>query len=693
MSELFIELFSEEIPARLQQRAAQDLARLVGEALKEAGLTFGDARALSGPRRLAVVIEDVPQKTPDVSQERRGPRIDAPEKAIQGFLRATGLTLAECDVVTDDKKGAYYVARIEKPGRPTAGVLAEALPEIIRKFPWPKSMRWGRHKLRWVRPLHSIICLLDGEVVDFAIEGIRSGRVTRGHRFMAPGEISVSSFAEYEDRLREAFVIVDGDARMSAIRKQAQELAAEAGLELVEDEGLVRETAGLVEWPVVLMGSFDESFLEVPREVIITTIRSHQKCFALTNPKNGGALANRYLLVSNLQGADGGKKIIAGNNRVIAARLADARFFWETDLATPLDQRVAALDAITFHARLGSQGDRVRRLEALARELAPFVDADEEEAALAARLAKADLTTGMVGEFPELQGVMGKYYALKACVPPFIAQAIADHYKPQGPSDSVPSEPVSVAVALADKIDLLANFWAADEKPTGSRDPFALRRAALGVIRIILENELRLPLSAFLEDRVRLSPAFDAGKADAGEIAADLLAFMAGRLKVHLRDQGVRHDLIDAVFASGNQDDLLMIVRRVRALEDFLATEDGRNLLAGVKRASNILRIEEKRDKRAYGGDPDARLLITGAEKALATAVRQARANAARAIEAEDFAAAMAALARLRAPVDDFFDKVIVNAEDPTLRENRLKLLARIRDAAATVADFSKIEG
>ncbi len=693
MSELLIELFSEEIPARMQERAADDLARLVTAGLKEAGLELGAARGFSGPRRLVLVIDDAPEKTPDISEERRGPRIDAPQKAIDGFLRATGLSLSDCDIVKDEKKGAYYVARIEKPGRPTAEVLAELLPEVLRRFPWPKSMRWGARRLRWVRPLHSIICLLGGRPVNFEIEGIPSGNITRGHRFMAPGEIAVSSFAEYEEKLREAFVILDAEKRRRIIRERGARLAAEAGLELVEDEGLVRETAGLAEWPVVLMGAFDEAFLEVPPEVIVTTIRSHQKCFALRNPKAGGALANRYIMVANLEARDGGKAIIAGNDRVIAARLADARFFWETDLKTPLEERIPALDKITFHAKLGSQGARVRRIEALARDIAPFADGEPDEAAFAARLAKADLTTGMVGEFPELQGVMGKYYALKNCVPPYIAQAIEDHYRPQGPSDRAPDQPVSISVALADKIDLLGGFWAAKEKPTGSRDPFALRRAALGVIRIILENDLRLPLAAFLEEAVRTSPAFDAETDDAGKIAADLMAFIIERLKVHLREAGTRHDMIDAVFALGGQDDLLMVVRRVKALEDFLATEEGQNLLAGVRRASNILRIEEKKEGRPFSGEPNSQLLLAGAERALATAVRQARAMAARAVREEDFAAAMAALARLRAPVDEFFDKVTVNAEDPTLRENRLKLLSRIRAAAMEVADFSKLEG
>ena len=694
MPELFIELFSEEIPARMQARAATDLERLVREGLSEAGLEGGEARAFAGPRRLALVIADVPVRTPDVVEERRGPRVDAPERAIQGFLRATGLTLEQCDIVNDRKKGPYYVARIERPGRPTQDVLKELVPAVIRRFPWPKAMRWGRRNLRWVRPLHTVICLFGGEVVPVEIEDIPVGRTTRGHRFMAPDPFTVKDFADYERKLRKARVILNGEERARIIREQARALAREAGLELVEDEGLVRETAGLVEWPVVLMGEFDEAFLDVPPEVIVTAIRNHQKCFALRRPEDeGGGLANRYILVANLEAEDGGKRIIAGNNRVIAARLADARFFWEQDLAVPLEERLPALDRITFHARLGSQGDRVRRLEALARDIAPFVDADPEEAALAARLAKADLVTEMVGEFPELQGLMGKYYALKSCVPAFIAQAIEDHYRPQGPSDRVPDQPVSMAVALADKIDMLANFWAAGEKPTGSRDPFALRRAALGIIRIILENGLHLPLLPFLEDRVRSSPAFDVETRDAGAIARDLLGFIIERLKVHLREQGVRHDLIDAVFALGDQDDLLNIVHRVKALEAFLDTEDGQNLLAGFRRAANILRIEEKKDKRSYDGEPNGQLLIAGPEKKLASAIRQARVNARKAIEREDFEAAMAALARLRQPVDEFFEKVTVNAEDPTLRENRLKLLSRIRDVARTVADFSRIEG
>ncbi len=694
MPELLLELFSEEIPARMQQRAADDLRRLVTEGLREAGLETGQARAFAGPRRLALVVENVPARTPDVVEERRGPRVDAPEKAIQGFLRATGLTLEECDIVDDAKKGPYYVARIEKPGRATAEVLAELVERVVRKFPWPKAMRWGARKLKWVRPLHSIICLLDGEVVPFEIEGIASGNSTRGHRFMAPEPFTVSSFADYEEGLRQRHVILDLGERASIILARAKALAQEAGLELVEDTGLVRETAGLTEWPVVLMGTFDESFLDVPEEVIITAIRVHQKCFALRHrQEDGGSLSNRYLLVANIEAADEGLAIVEGNNRVIAARLADARFFWEQDLATPLMERLPELDEITFHAKLGTQGDRVRRMEALARDIAPFVDAEVEEVALAARLSKADLVTEMVGEFPELQGIMGFYYAKKCCVPEHIARAIADHYRPRGAADEVPIAPISIAVALADRIDMLAGFWAAGEKPTGSRDPFALRRAALGLIRTVLANRIHLPLAAFIENQVRTSPAFEGDEEKAKKITHDLLAFIRERLKIHLREEGHRHDLLDAVFAAGEQDDLLLILLRLEALEKFLDTDDGANLLAGVKRALNILRIEEKKDKRAYAWPPLNQLLIAGEEKALHSAIARARAKVEKAIQAEDFEAALAALAQLRAPVDAFFERVTVNAEDPTLRENRLKLLAGIRDVVRLIADFSKIEG
>ncbi len=698
MPELLLELFSEEIPARMQRRAAEDLKRLITTGLKDAGLEVGEAQAFAGPRRLALVVQDVPLRTPDVVEERRGPRVDAPEKAIQGFLRATGLSLEDCDIVDDAKKGPYYVARMEKKGRPTQEVLKELIPEVIRRFPWPKAMRWGARRLKWVRPLHSIICLLGGSVVKFEVEGIESGNTTQGHRFMAPEPFTVKGFADYEEKLRARYVILRAGERASIIHARANALAKDAGLELVEDDALLQETAGLTEWPVVLMGAFDEAFLDVPEEVIITAIRVHQKCFALRHAQEeGGRLANRYLLVANIEAPDDGAAIVQGNNRVIAARLSDARFFWQQDLATPLTERVEELDDITFHARLGSQGDRVRRMQQLARDLAPFVDADEEEAALAARLAKADLVTEMVGEFPELQGIMGYYYARKSCVPEHIARAIAEHYKPRGADDDVPLHPVSIAVALADRIDMLAGFWAAGEKPTGSRDPFALRRAALGLIRILLANNIHLPLAAFIEQQVRLSPAFDGteeGAAEkAAEITRDLLAFIRERMKIYLREQGHAHDLLEAVYAAGAADDLLLIRQRLEALENFLKTEEGADLLAGIKRALNILKIEEKKERRAFSGPPNQHMLIAVQEKELASAITRARGQVSKAIKAEDYEAALAALARLRTPVDAFFEHVTVNAEDPTLRENRLKLLNGIREVVQLIADFSRIEG
>ena len=670
MPELLIELFSEEIPARMQQKAADDLRQIVTNALVGQGLTYEGAQAHGGARRLVLSIEGLDAKAADVNEERKGPRTDAPQPAIDGFLKSTGLSLDQLKV-QDDKKGQFYLAVMRKPGRAATEIIAEIVPDTIRKFPWPKSMRWGSGSLRWVRPLHSIICTFDGEVVPFEIEGIRSGNTTRGHRFMGAQAIEVRRFEDYALKLSRAFVIVDAAARAETIRTEARNLAFAQGLELIEDEGLLKETAGLVEWPVVLMGSFDESFLSVPPEVIATSIKTHQKCFALRNAMTG-RLANRYLLVSNLVAKDGGRTIIEGNNKVIAARLSDARFFWDQDRKAKLSDWASKLDAITFHAKLGSQGERVTRIERLAAEIARTIGADAEKAMLAARLSKADLVTGMVGEFPELQGLMGRYYALDQGVDPDVADAIRDHYKPVGPSDSIPVSRVGQAVALADKLDTLTGFWSIDEKPTGSKDPYALRRAALGVIRIILDKGLRLPL------------------AFCGE---DLLAFFADRLKVHLKEQGARHDLIDAVFALGNQDDLVMIVKRVEALSTFLETDDGKNLLAGVKRAANILRIEEKKDGVTHDGDVHISQLIKGEEKALHSAITQAVGQARRAVEQEDFEGAMAAIAKLRAPVDAFFEHVTVNDKDATFRENRLRLLNRIRAATAEVADFSKIEG
>ncbi|MCA3559413.1 MAG: glycine--tRNA ligase subunit beta [Aestuariivirga sp.] len=740
MPELLIELFSEEIPAGMQARAAENLRQMVTNALVEAGLTYEGAQAHGGARRLVLSVEGLDAKAADINEERKGPRVDAPQQAIEGFLKSTGLSLGELKV-QDDKKGQFYLAVIRRTGRAATEVIADAVPDIVRKFPWPKSMRWGSGTLRWVRPLHSIVCTFDGEVVPFEIDGIKSGNVTRGHRVMGAQAIEVRRFEDYARKLHKEFVIVDAHARIETIRAEARNLSFAQGLELIEDEGLLKETAGLVEWPVVLMGSFDESFLSVPPEVIATSIKTHQKCFALRHATTG-KLANRYLLVSNLVARDGGKTIVAGNNKVIAARLSDAKFFWDQDRKVKLEEWAKKLDAITFHAKLGSQGERVQRIERLAAEIARTIGADVEKAKLAARLAKADLVTGMVGEFPELQGLMGRYYALDQGVDPEVADAIRDHYKPVGPTDTIPVSTAGRAVALADKLDTLVGFWALDEKPTGSKDPYALRRAALGIIRMILETQARIPLKriAIVAGRSimadQLSKAVEpidrrleflrltgdlntegaisknaANSAKAIELlreqspesippqewemnrSSDLLAFFADRLKVHLKEQGKRHDLIDAVFALGNQDDLLMVTKRVEALSKFLETDDGKNLLAGVKRASNILKIEEKKDGRSYDGDVNISQLIKGEEKALHTAITQAVGQVRRALREEDFEAAMTAIAKLRAPVDAFFERVTVNDKDATFRENRLRLLNHMRAATAEVADFSKIEG
>jgi glycyl-tRNA synthetase beta chain len=686
MAELLLELFSEEIPARMQARAREDLARLLGNALGEAGLEFNEIKTFATPRRLTTVVEGLPARSPDIREERKGPRVDAPDAAIKGFLKSMGLASADQAERRDDKKGAYYVALLERPGRATAEVIAEIMPELVESFPWPKSMRWGCGRLRWVRPLQSIICLLDGKVVPFEVHGIRSGKETRGHRFMAHEPFKVRRFKDYEEKLRDAKVILDGDERARIILEGARKAAAKEGLTLLEDEALLAENAGLTEWPVVLLGSFDEEFLSVPPEVLATSMKAHQKCFSLR--KKDGALANRFIVVANLEARDKGNAIVAGNERVIRARLADAKFFFEQDRKVMLPDRVPKLKEIVFHEKLGSQYERVQRVWRLARELAPLVDADPDLAERAAILAKADLVSLMVGEFPELQGVMGRYYALDQEEIEAVADAIAAHYRPLGPSDDVPREPVAIAVALADKLDMLVGFWAIDEKPTGSKDPYALRRAALGVIRIVLENDLRLRLKEYLlthQATAKFDPAVH-------NLADRLLSFFADRLKVHLRDQGARHDLVDAVFALGG-DDLLIIVRRVEALGRFLDTEDGEHLLIGAKRAINILRIEEKKDSRTYDESPDPTLFKRPEEKALAKAVDAVEKASAAAITREDFEAAMAEMAKLRTPVDEFFDHVTVNATDPGLRANRLRLLNRIRATTLTVADFSKIEG
>jgi glycyl-tRNA synthetase beta chain len=712
MPDLLLELFSEEIPARMQRKAAEDLKKLVTDALVERGLVYEGAKAFATPRRLALTVAGLPVRGRDVREERKGPRVGAPDAAVQGFLKAAGLvSLDQATIVSDPKKGDSYVAIIEKPGQETIAAIAEIVPAVIRAFPWPKSMRWGKASaagasLRWVRPLHSILCTFgaeteDPEVVAFEVDGISSGNITYGHRFHAPGPITVRRFDDYVASLERAKVVLDADRRKEIIATDARNLAFAAGLELVEDEGLLEEVAGLVEWPVVLMGSFEERFLEIPGEAIRATIRANQKCFVLRDPATG-ELANRFIPVSNLVASDGGQAITAGNGRVVRARLSDAAYFWATDrgplpdldtlkesaetlgldLSKPLDQRMAKLDklGVVFHAKLGTQGQRVRRIAALAKELAAIVGADPVLAERAAKLAKADLPTEMVGEFPELQGLMGRKYAELQGENPSVAAAIEEHYKPLGPSDRVPSDPVSVAVALADKLDTLVGFWAIDEKPTGSKDPYALRRAALGVIRLVVENGVRLPLARFATD-------------------VDLLSFFHDRLKVMLRDQGARHDLVDAVLgegASGN-DDLLLITRRVAALGRFLETEDGKSLLAGYKRAANILKAEEKKDgEGAFAAAADLQLIAAAGlieEKALAVALAQATPKAEAAIAAEDYEGAMAALAELRPAVDAFFDKVTVNDPDPALRANRLKLLNQLREATRAVADFGRIAG
>jgi len=771
MPDLLLELFSEEIPARMQARAAEDLLKGVTDRLVGAGLVYEGAKAFVTPRRLTLAVHGVPARQPDLREEKKGPRVGAPDNAVAGFLKAAGLkSIAEAKV-QPDKKGDFYVAVIEKPGRAAIEVIGEILPDVIKGFPWPKSMRWGAPSsapgaLTWVRPLHSIVATFGPEteepdIVPFSVDGITAGNETRGHRFMAPQPFTVRRFADYAQKLDKAKVVLDAERRRQIILTEAKQLAFAQGLELVQDDGLLAEVAGLVEWPVVLMGSFDLSFLQIPEEVIRATIRNNQKCFVLRDSAHA-KLVDKFLLVSNLEAEDGGAAIVAGNERVIRARLSDAKFFYQTDLKTKLEDRLPKFKDIVFHEKLGTQAERIEKIERLAAELAPLIGADVIKAKRAARLCKADLLTEVVGEFPELQGTMGKYYAEAQGEDEAVAHACEDHYKPKGPDDLVPSDPVSVAVALADKIDTLVGFWAVGEKPTGSKDPYALRRAALGCIRLILENQLRMGLIATIRKAVHVAAsneielirkisAFEGSPSQQREFLAfhrvpfirsfsgetgvttgtsghpsffkfvwfypelfretfakypmlireyrppakdrDLLSFFADRLKVQLREQGARHDLVDAVFALEGQDDLLMIVRRVEALGKFLDTEDGKNLLAGYKRATNIIRIEEKKDSREYTGMPEPKLYKQAEEKALAQAIDAAKAEATRAIEKEDFAAAMTAMAKLRPAVDTFFDKVTVNVEDKPLRENRLKLLNEIRAATRAVADFSKIEG
>ncbi|NOC45047.1 glycine--tRNA ligase subunit beta [Ruegeria sp. HKCCD7559] len=744
MPDLLIELFSEEIPARMQTRAGEDLKKRITDGLVEAGLTYSNAAALTTPRRLTLAVEGLLAQSPTIREERKGPKVGAPDKAIEGFLRGAGLTRDQLEE-RETPKGAVYFATIEKPGRPAAEIIAEVLEATIRNFPWPKSMRWGSGSLRWVRPLHSILCILSdqsgAQVVPMQVDGIRSGDTTAGHRFMAPNRFSVTSFEDYAAKLKRAFVLLSQDERAEHIWNDAQNMAFAAGLEIVEDKGLLAEVAGLVEWPVVLMGKIDEEFLELPPEVLQTSMKEHQKFFSVKNHKTGRI--ERFITVANRETADNGATILAGNQKVLSARLADAKFFWENDLRvakSDIAQWTRALENVTFHNKLGTQAQRIERIAALARELALVTGADPDQAEKAARLAKADLSSEMVYEFPELQGLMGRYYIEAAGEDAAVAAVAQEHYSPLGPSDDVPAAPLSVAVALADKLDTLAGFWAIDEKPTGSKDPFALRRAALGVIRLILNNDLRLKLDRFFDAQlVRAEAASNEALHDghvaelldeiadhgvfgtafrtvkeklAGDKAGthqmtdflrlerkvpdtsdDLLSFFHDRLKVFLRDEGIRHDIIDACIAMEGNDDLNLLVKRARALNAVIATEDGENLVQGFKRANNILTQAEEKDGVEYSYGADVKFAETDSEKALFMALDGAQTQIDVALKSEDFPTAMAAMAGLRGPVDAFFEDVQVNTDNDVIRRNRLNLLSQIRQVCSSVADLSRIEG
>lgn len=750
MPDLLIELFSEEIPARMQARGADDLRKLMTDGLVEAGLTYAGAAAFAGPRRLVLTVEGLPGKSPTVREERKGPRVDAPEKALEGFLRSTGLSKDQLEA-RDDKKGQVWFASIERPGRPAAEIVAEVLEATVRSFPWPKSMRWGSGSLRWVRPLHSILAILVDEtgarVVPLDVDGIVAGDTTQGHRFMAPGRITVTGFDDYETKLKRAHVILRADERAETIRNAAEQLAFAQGFEVVEDRGLLAEVAGLAEWPVVLMGEIGAEFLDLPAEVLQTSMREHQKFFSLRNPQTGRI--ERYITVANRETSDHGAAILAGNGKVLAARLADAKFFWENDLRVAragMDPWLDKLGNVTFHNKLGSQAERIARIATLAREIAPMVGADADQAEQAAKLAKADLASEMVYEFPELQGIMGRYYALEAGHTAEVADAARDHYQPLGPNDDVPTAPVSVAVALADKLDLLTGFWAIDEKPTGSKDPFALRRAALGVIRIVLENRLRVDLRPLIKreilrnelakngdaasdgavvvlksilDEIAHHGIFGAAlraarerfsgtpalsefeqdslamrlRADVPATAKDLIGFIMDRLKVFLRWREFSHDVIEACLREDAPVDLAILVARVEALQNFLGTDDGENLVQGFKRANNILRAEEKKDGIEYSLDPDVKFAESDSERALFAALDAADAAIEPALAGEDFAVAMEALAGLRGPIDRFFEETQVNSENSIVRRNRLCLLNRIRTSMGRVARFEVLEG
>jgi glycyl-tRNA synthetase beta chain len=703
MPELLLELFSEEIPARFQRKAAEDLKKAVTNAMVDAGLVYESAQAFVTPRRLALTVTGVPARSPDTREEKKGPRVGSPQQAVDGFLKSAGLTsIDQATIESDPKKGEFYVARIDRKGADAESLLATLLPTVVTGFQWAKSMQWGNGGLNWVRPLRAVTATFGTEndepvVIPFKSNTVASGQTTYGHRFLAPGAIRVKRYDDYVSALEKAKVVLDLDRRKQIIKADADNLAFAQGLTVIHDEGLLEEVAGLVEWPVVMMGSFDKSFLEVPEEAIIATIRANQKCFCLRDAD--GKLANRFILTANNIAEDGGATIVAGNERVIRARLSDARFFYQLDLGTPLENGVPKLEDMVYHAQLGTQFQRVERLVRLAGEIAPKVGADVEQSKRAAMLAKADLTTGMVGEFPELQGIMGRYYALAQGEPMAIANAVADHYKPLGPTDLVPGEPVAIAVALADKLDVLTGFWAIGEKPTGSRDPYALRRAALGVIRIVTDNQLSLNLTPLFQATymVRKAQGSKSEVETADETAEDvssteLLAFFHDRLKVSLRDAGARHDLVDAVITP-ESDDILEITRRVEALSGLLGSDDGKNLLAGYKRAANILAAEEKKDKTTFNAPVDPALLKEPAEGALSDAVRAVDVAVTAKVRANDYRGAIAELARLRSPVDAFFEAVLVNDPDGAIRANRLNLLAKLRDVMHLIADFSKVAG
>ncbi|MBT5374724.1 MAG: glycine--tRNA ligase subunit beta [Rhodospirillaceae bacterium] len=691
MAELLLELFSEEIPARMQRRAADDLARLVTGQLEKAGLDFDEARSYATPRRLVLVVEGLPETQPDVREERKGPKVGSPDKAIEGFLKSVGLeSLDQCET-REIKGNEFHFAVVERKGRTTPDVLAEFLPGLLTALPWAKSMRWGEGDIRWVRPLQSILCLFNGKAVAFTFGHVSSGKKTQGHRFMAPDPISVTDFADYRTKLEAAKVLLDPAARQALIEQQSKALAGAKGLEIWPDSALTEEVAGLVEWPVVLIGSIDAEYMDLPPEVLATSMRKHQKYFSLLDGQDN--LAPYFLVVANIEADDDGAAILAGNERVLRARLADARFFWDTDCKQALASRVQSLNGITFHAKLGSLGQKVERLQVLAADLAAQIpEGDVEKATRAAFLCKADLVTGMVGEFPDLQGVMGRYYAFHDGEVAMVGEAIGNHYAPAGPKDDCPDKPTAIAVALADKIDTLTGFFAIDETPTGSKDPFALRRAALGVIRLVLDNKLRLELLPVFDAARRLYEK--GGLAQARDFdPATLLDFFADRLKVHLREEGVRHDHIAAIFALGGESDLVRLLARVASLGEFLNSENGANLLTVYQRAGNIVAIEEKKDGVTYDGEVDASLLAEKEEKTLSETLTSVEAISLEKIRVEDFAAAMTAMASLRVPGDDFFDKVMVNCEDKAMRVNRLRLLSRIRATMNKVADFSQIEG